>query len=174
MQSVTANTFNLRLAKPNEANAIWEILQQAIARRKADGSNQWQDGYPNLETVKEDIAKNQGYVLMKENLLVGYTAVVENYEPAYEAIVGEWLSNDGFVAIHRVAISNHYLGKGLATKIFEMLEPLVVQKAIYSIKVDTNFDNEPMLRIFEKLNYSYCGKVYFDGSERRAFEKVLR
>jgi hypothetical protein len=28
-----------------------DILQQAIARRKADGSNQWQDGYPNPEVI---------------------------------------------------------------------------------------------------------------------------
>jgi hypothetical protein len=39
--------------------------------------------------------------------------------------------------------------------------------------VDTNFDNLPMLNIFEKLGYTYCGEVYFRGSARRAYEKVL-
>ncbi len=39
--------------------------------------------------------------------------------------------------------------------------------------MDTNFDNTPMLRILEKLGYTYCGEVYFRGSARRAYEKVL-
>jgi hypothetical protein len=31
-----------------------------------------------------------------------------------------------------------------------------------------------MLKIFERMNFSYCGEVYFRGSPRKAFEKVLR
>jgi hypothetical protein len=35
----------------------YDHFQQAIARRKADGSNQWQDGYPNPEVILNDITK---------------------------------------------------------------------------------------------------------------------
>jgi hypothetical protein len=39
-------TYNFRKATTSEIPQIWDILQQAIARRKEeDGSNQWQDGY---------------------------------------------------------------------------------------------------------------------------------
>lgn len=41
------------------------------------------------------------------------------------------------------------------------------------MNVDTNFNNKPMLRILEKLGYTYCGDVYFWGSARRAYENVL-
>ena len=57
--------------------------------------------------------------------------------------------------------------------IFGFLEEFAIKYKVYSIKVDTNFDNKPMLHIFNKLGYTYCGKVYFRGQERRAFEKVL-
>ncbi len=42
------------LEKPTPLTSapIWEILQDAILRRKKDGSNQWQDGYPNPESVQ--------------------------------------------------------------------------------------------------------------------------
>lgn len=46
----------LRKAVANEASIIWEILAAAIQRRKADGSDQWQDGYPNKI---EELAKEQ-------------------------------------------------------------------------------------------------------------------
>jgi RimJ/RimL family protein N-acetyltransferase len=53
------------------------------------------------------------------------------------------------------------------------VERIVLDNDIISIKADTNHDNGGMLRVFEKLGYIYCGKVYFRGSARQAFEKVL-
>lgn len=75
--------------------------------------------------------------------------------------------------IHRVATSDEFIGQGVATQLFKMIEDLAIQKEIYSIKVDTNFDNIAMLKIMERLGYTYCGEVYFRGNSRRAFEKVL-
>jgi len=165
--------YSFRKATHAEIPQIWEILQQAIKRRKEDGSNQWQDGYPNLEVIQKDIDAGEGFVLAEGDTLVGYTAVLINDEPEYAKIQGKWLSNSDFVVFHRVAISQNYLGKGLAKKILEFIEAYALRNNIYSVKADTNHDNIAMLRIFEKAGYIYCGKVFFRGSERKAFEKVL-
>ena len=165
--------YNFRKATLSEINPIWDILQQAIIRRKKDGSNQWQDGYPNLEVVKKDIEKESGYVLTEGETIVGYIAVLINDEPAYEKIEGEWLTNDDFVLFHRVAIAENYLGKGLAKMMINYIEDFAVENNIKSIKADTNFDNDAMLNIFEKIGYKYCGQVHLRGNPRRAFEKVL-
>lgn len=45
----------LRKASFTELPVIWDILQQAIEQKKLDGSEQWQDGYPNKQIVYEDI-----------------------------------------------------------------------------------------------------------------------
>jgi len=165
---------NFRKAFVSEIPQIWEILKLAIARRKEEGSNQWQDGYPNPDVVKNDIAKDVGYVLLQDNLIVGYCAILINDEPEYANIIGKWITDTDFVVFHRVAISENYLGQGLAKKMFQHIEGIARELYIKSIKVDTNFDNIPMLKIFEKLGYVYCGEVYFRGSPRRAFEKVLK
>lgn len=165
--------YSFRKALPIEIPRIWEILQQAISRRKNDGSNQWQDGYPNPEVIKADIEKGNGFVLVDGAEVVGYCAVLINDEPEYERIVGKWLTNEDFVVFHRVAIAEEHLGKGLAKKMIQHIEGFALENNIHSVKADTNFDNKAMLSIFEKLGYTYCGKVYFRGSERRAFEKVL-
>ncbi|REG98624.1 GNAT family N-acetyltransferase [Flavobacterium aquicola] len=165
--------YSFRKATTSEIPAIWDILQQAIARRKRDGSEQWQDGYPNPEVVKKDVDAGHGFVLIEGENIIGYTAVLINDEPEYAKIIGEWLSNYDFVVFHRVAISENHLGKGLSKKILEFIEEFALSNNIYSVKADTNFDNIAMLKIFEKSGYKYCGKVYFRGGERRAFEKVL-
>ena len=165
--------YHFRKAELSEIAPIWEILHQAIQRRKEDGSQQWQDGYPNLEVVQKDIEKGEGFVLVEGETIIGYSAVLINDEPAYENIEGNWLSNDDFVVVHRVAISEKYLGKGFAKMIIKYIENFALSNNIYSIKADTNFDNIAMIKIFENLGYTYCGEVYFRGSPRKAYEKVL-
>ncbi|WP_281636122.1 GNAT family N-acetyltransferase [Flavobacterium marginilacus] len=165
--------YSFRKATASEIPEVWKILQQAIVRRKKDGSEQWQDGYPNLQSVQNDVEKGQGFVLTEGETIAGYSAVLINDEPEYAKIIGEWLTNDDFVVFHRVAISENHLGKGLAKKILEYIEDFALSNNIYSVKADTNFDNTAMLKIFEKSGYKYCGKVYFRGGERKAFEKTL-
>ena len=49
------------------------IIQQAIQRRKEEGSNQWQDGYPNPEVIQNDLDNGHGFVLTDGNTVIGYT-----------------------------------------------------------------------------------------------------
>ena len=167
------SNYNFRKATLSEIDSIWEILKQAILRRKMDGSNQWQDGYPNLEVVKKDIEKEAGYVLTENDAIVGYIAVLINDEPEYAKIQGKWITNGDFVLYHRVAIAESHLGKGLAKLMITHIEKFAFEHNIKSIKADTNFDNAAMLSIFDKMGYEYCGEVYFRGSPRKAYEKVL-
>jgi len=166
--------YQFRKATDTEIPQIWKIIQQAIRRRKEDGSEQWQNGYPNPETIKNDIEKGVGFVLADMETIVAYSAILINDEPAYNDIKkGQWLTHGDFVVVHRVAVSDEYLGQGLAQKMFRHIEDYAIGKHIHSVKVDTNFDNPAMLRIVEKAGYTYCGEVYFNGSPRKAFEKVL-
>jgi GNAT superfamily N-acetyltransferase len=166
--------MNLRLAILSDANTIWEILQAAILQRKNDGSTQWQNGYPNEQTVLNDIQNGFGYVVEENGLIIAYAAIIFDIEPAYEDIKGAWLSNQKYAVVHRVATAAALKGKGIATQLFLLIEKLAISKQTYSIKVDTNFDNEPMLKILDNLNYTYCGEIFFSGSSRMAYEKLLK
>ena len=139
--------YNFRKANTDDLQRIWIILQQAIAQRKHDGSSQWQDGYPNEKSIKSDIENNAGFVLSEENKVVGYCAILINDEPEYDNIEGEWLTNGDFVVYHRVAIAKEHIGKGLAKKMLKYIEDFALENNIYSIKADTNFDNEALCHV---------------------------
>lgn len=163
----------LRKAERTELPAIWAIVQFAIEQRRLDGSTQWQDGYPNPNTLADDLENGVAYVLDEEGELLLYAAIILEPEPAYAGIEGRWLTDGPYMVLHRVTASAKAKGRGIATAFFHMAEDLCRSKGVHSIKVDTNFDNAPMLRIMEKLGYTYCGEVYFRGAARKAFEKVL-
>lgn len=170
---MSSSEIKLRKAETEDRDIIWEILQQAIERRRKDGSKQWQDGYPNLNTVESDIAKGIGYVLTINGEIAVYSALLLNDEPAYDNIEGAWLSNGEFVVVHRVAVDEKFAGQGLVKKLFDHIEDFTRSHNISSIKVDTNFDNLAMLKILESKGYIYCGEVYVRGGVRKAFEKIV-
>ena len=165
--------LTFKRAEQSDIPAIWEMLQAAIKRRKADGSTQWQDGYPNPDVVRRDIEKCAGYVLCHGEHVAGYIAIMINDEPAYDELVGTWLSQDDFVVYHRVVVAEQFLGLGYAQRLMKYAEQVALQHNITSIKADTNFDNQQMLHLFNKLGYLYCGEVTFRGTPRKAFEKLL-
>lgn len=162
-----------RIATTQDVPVIWEILQGAIQRRKEDGSNQWQDGYPNPDVIQNDLDHDAGYVMCDGDEVVAYCALYINDEPEYDNIEGKWLSNGDFVVFHRVAIASSHLGQGLAKEMFLHIEEYTKSKGIESIKADTNHDNDPMLYLFDKMGYAYTGQVYFRGSPRKAYEKLV-
>ena len=167
--------FNIKQAEIQDLNKIWELLQKAILKRKSEGSAQWQDGYPNPDVVKNDIALKNGYVILNTlGDLVGYFALSFTLEPAYQELKTGWLTQDQpYAVVHRLALTQEPKIPGLATWVFNEVESLIKSKNIASVKVDTNFDNTPMLHLFNKMGYTYAGEVYFRGSARKAFEKIL-
>lgn len=167
------NVITFRKANSQDIDDIWKIIQQAIERRKKDGSAQWQNGYPNRQTIERDVEKDFAYVLLVDHQVAVYSALIINDEPAYSKIDGKWLSEGDFVVVHRVAVDNNFAGKGLVKILFEKIEEFVVSQKINSIKVDTNYDNMAMLKILESKGYTYCGEVMLADGMRKAFEKLI-
>lgn len=167
-------TYEFREANLSDVESVWLILQQAIVRRRLDGSDQWQDGYPNPEVIERDILQKYGYVMVVNGEVIAYSAMMVNNEPAYDKINGQWFTeNTDFLVLHRIAVADSCLGKGIAKEIFKKAEQFASSHHIQSIRVDTNFDNFPMLHVLEKLGYVYCGEVILRGGSRKGFEKVL-
>ena len=161
------------MAYPNEIKRIMEIIQDAkesLAQRQVD---QWQDGYPNEETIQNDIQNEYGFVFEEEGAVKLYAAIIFDKEPAYEELKN-WQGQGDYLTLHRIAVSKEAKGKGLGQKVLQEAEKLAKEKGIESIRIDTNFDNISMLKIIEKEGYKYRGEVYFRGSARKAFEKNLK
>lgn len=66
--------YIFKKAEQIELPEIWRILQEAIQKRKDEQSNQWQDGYPNIEVIQNDIYKEAAYVLKADEEIIGYCA----------------------------------------------------------------------------------------------------
>ena len=158
-----------------DVNSIMKIIKQAQTYFKEHEINQWQNNYPNVEIIKNDIIDGNGYVLLKDNNVVGTVVVTFNIEKNYEYISsGRWISNDEYAVIHRMAVDFNYKGIGLSSEIIKNIEGICLKRGIHSIKIDTHKENIPMQKSLSKNGFQYCGIIYLeDKSKRIAFEKIL-
>jgi ribosomal protein S18 acetylase RimI-like enzyme len=171
----------IRKAKIEEVEELNMIIDDAKALFKSKGSTQWQDldGYPNIETLIEDIKKGSLYVKVLEDKPVGIVALSRDEEEAYNVIYGGcWLNLDRYYVIHRLAVKKEYYGRGIAKELMKFAEEVAISEGVYNIKVDTMENNVNMNMLLIKLGYVKCGIIYLLRKDvldkkRVAFQKIL-
>ena len=162
--------MEIRLAFPNEVDAIMQVIEEAKKCLADAGSTQWQNGYPNTDTIIDDIISGQAYVALEEGELLAYAAVTKSPENSYEAIYdGNWEGKETeYLVFHRIAVASDVQGQGVAQT---FLEGLIEGFDYLDFRSDTHDQNKVMQHIFEKLGFKQVGKVPVDG-ERLAYQKV--
>ena len=162
-----------RKAGPDDAGQIWQIILQAKEQMRLLGRCQWQDGYPAFENITGDIENGHGYVLSENGHVIAYGAVIFDREPAYNSIDGNWLTDQPYVVVHRLAVADKVKQRGIGTLFMQEVEKLSRSKGIKSFRVDTNFDNLFMQKMLSKLEFTYCGEIVYVSNKRMAYEKCL-
>ncbi len=162
-----------RKALQADTGRIWQIILQAKEQMRLRGSEQWQNGYPAVENITGDIGNGYGYVLCHDDVVIAYGAVVFDGEPAYDDIKGNWLTNQPYVVVHRLAVANEMKKQGIATLFMQQVEELSRRNNVSSFRVDTNFDNHYMQKVLTKLGFIYCGEIMYENDFRMAYEKIL-
>lgn len=162
-----------RKAKITDLSEIESILLDSVRRMLQEGKHQWNENYPTQMHILDDIKNDVGYVLEKEERIIGYGAVVFTGEPAYDNIDGMWLSDKPYVVVHRIAVAMDLQSQGIGRQFMQCVEHLAVSKGIGSFRIDTNFDNDRMLRLIDRCGFDYCGTVQYVTGERQAFEKLI-
>lgn len=168
--------MKIRKITADELPDVAALYEDAKAALRAQGVDQWQDGYPNIETAGQDFENGTGYVLEDNGKIIASACLAFGREPTYEKIhFGAWKADpEEYGFLHRIAVSSDAKGKGAAGLMFDELKRMARQRGITVIRGDTHRDNKPMQRVMEKNGLTYCGVIYLeDGDERLAYELVM-
>ncbi|MDD3000771.1 MAG: GNAT family N-acetyltransferase [Candidatus Riflebacteria bacterium] len=167
--------MNIRFSSLNDLDQILAIVAQAQKWLKENKINQWQNGYPNKESIEQDIAAKYCYVAVEGGKIIATVSLVVepdiNYFKIYE---GKWLTDNKYISIHRIAVEQSYKNTQTASQIINFAQELAKSKNCGSLRVDTHEDNIAMQKFVLKNKFTYCGIIYLqDGAKRLAYEKVL-
>ena len=140
----------------------------AIARRfmKDTGNpNQWRDDKPLVSDILNDIEKGNSYVVLENGEIAGVFAFILGEDPTYGYIEdGNWLIDEPYGTIHRIASSGKYRGVFDAAVDFGLT-------IMDNIRIDTHHDNKVMQHLLGRKGFSRCGIIYLlNGEQRIAYQ----
>ncbi len=161
-------------ANPEELDLCYEIIDMGRSYQREQGFLQWTEDYPNIDTIRDDIASGKGYVLkLCDGTIAGYMCIDLEGEPAYDNIEGGWSSELPYAVVHRMAFRNDLRGHGLSLTAFRLIEELCLSLGISYIRIDTDPENKLMQHVLEKNGFKPCGIIIFQGSGKLAYDKIL-
>lgn len=167
--------MEIRKSNISDIPRLLEISNDAKEFMKKNGLNQWNNGYPNEKTFKNDVLDDIGYCVVKENIVIGYFALVFGKEKTYKKTYeGNFKYTGDYSTIHRLMICGDYRGKNLTKDIFLYIQKLTQDKLVQFVRIDTHKDNIPMKKAIFSNGFTYSAIIHVeDGSERMAFEKEV-
>ena len=153
--------MKIRLANLEDIDQIVDVIEDAKAYLRSQNSLQWNlpDGYPNKDTMLNDIYNKYCYVLEYNDNIIGTMTIIIGDDENYADIDGAWLTNESYAQIHRIAVKNDSHHKKIGAFMLTEAEKIIKEKGINSIKIDTHKINIPMIKTLESIGYTYCGVI---------------
>ena len=165
--------YELTLARWEDLRTAMDNLNAGREFQREQGFVQWPDGYPDEESVRQDLRTGKGYVLKADGKIAVYLYIGFDGDPAYPAIKGAWHHEEPYAVIHRMAVSPAFRGQGIASIVFSLAEKFCAERGAATLRIDTDGQNKRMQHVLTKNGFSYCGTVIQGGGDRLAFDKKL-
>jgi len=150
----------IRKAKQTDIEAILTMTKACAKAMIAKGIYQWNEHYPNEVAFINDLKRNELYVLLDRDKIIGSIVISTLMDEEYIPI--KWLSkNENNIYIHRLAIHPEYQGKGFAQKLMSFAETFAIENNYSSIRLDTFSKNKRNQKFYELRGYKRLGDIYF-------------
>lgn len=164
--------FEIKKVQMDDIDDILEIYKNSRKIMKESGNDkQWGNNKPSLETVVDDIQNENMFKILSEagDSIYGVFVLHGDGEPCYKRIYdGDWLNNEAYGVIHRVATNGK--ARGIMNACLDFSEG-----CYNNIRIDTHEDNKIMQHILEKNGYIKCGIIYVeDNTPRIAYQKIVK
>jgi len=161
--------YTIRRAVPEELELVMALIASGREIMHSSGNpDQWPEGTPSADKVRQDIQNGNSYLVLDKEVPVATFAFIKGPDPTYSLIVGgEWLNDDPYYVIHRIAKSKdaHGVFRAVMDWCFERSK---------TVRIDTHKDNTIMQHCISAYGFSYCGIIYLEnGDERLAFQKTI-
>lgn len=166
--------MNIRLATLTDIPAIMLLVKNVVPLMQAAGNFQWSDDYPNPGVFERDISLDQLWVADIDDNIAGIIALTGDQSEEYTQV--GWDITEPSVVTHRLAVSPHYRGRGIAEALLVKAEQVAIEKGINILRIDTNTHNMATQKLFPKLGYVYAGEIslgFRPGLRFLCYEKKL-
>jgi len=150
----------IRKALLQEIPQLLELTRACAKKMIAEGILQWNEHYPNADAFKKDVERDELFVMISNNDIVGCITISTLKDEEYDSI--QWLTPDATnFYIHRLAIHPKFQHQGFAKQLMDFAEKMAEEKKATSIRLDTFSKNIRNQKFYEARGYTKLGGIYF-------------
>lgn len=160
--------------RKDQRETIFGLLQDCGQHMIDNGLFQWNEQYPTMDLVEKDLENQSLYCKLINGDVAGVITLDQNQSPEYAEV--DWQINGGNIGvIHRMAVSPHFQGHGVAKELMDFAEKKAIDDGINIIRLDAYSINDRAVNIYKNLGYTICGEIFFPIREMPfyCFEKRL-
>jgi len=159
------------MIEPAKISQIPEILTMTDACRiamEAKGIYQWTTEYPSKVVFENDIKRNELYVLLHEQSIIGCIVISLFMDDEYRSV--DWLTkNAKNYYIHRLAVHPNFQGLGFAQRLMDFGENFARENNALSVRLDTFSQNKRNQKFYEQRGYTKLGDIFFPKQSEHPF-----
>lgn len=158
----------IRKATLKDIESILQITKACASFMKSQGIYQWNEHYPNQSAFKNDVLRDELYVIENNSKVVGCIVISIVMDKEYLPV--SWLTdNKNNIYIHRLAIHPKHQGKGYAQTLMGFAEDYAKTNNFISIRLDTFSQNKRNQKFYELRGYKRLGDIYFPKQSKYPF-----
>lgn len=149
-----------------------KIFHSVINKMKSQGIDQWDDIYPAMNILKEDILSESAFGYFIDGKPIAYIALNTRFDKEYNDV--KWsLNHENSLVVHRLAIHSDFQNQGIGKKLMKFAEEYAVKNKYSGIRFDAFSKNPQALYLYKSLGYQEAGFVTFRKGKFIVFEKAL-
>ncbi len=157
----------------NQLDMIFGMYSAAITHMEKQGIHQWDQIYPDKETLYQDILKNQLYIGEMDNKIAVCFVLNEECDEEYKN--ASWICpNARFCIIHRLCVNPEFQNQGIAGKTMKYIENLCKKEKYDSIRLDCFTQNPFSRKLYDKSGYTITGYAEWRKGRFELREKALK
>lgn len=146
---------------------IYHLIERAKESLKRDCIDQWQNGYPDMQVVEDDILNKQCFVVKKTTKVIASVVIIVGIEKNYCNIYeGKWKNDGDYATIHRIVIDEAYQHSEVSKFLMEEIKRYC-KNYVNRILVDTHEENMRMIKFLLHNAFDYCGIIYLENGDKR-------
>ena len=162
----------IRKGKKEDIVSIMNIIKAATLDMESKHIHQWDDIYPDVITIDDDIDKGNLSVYEDNGFIYALIVLNEDQSEEYKKLNWKYTSGKQLV-IHRLCVDPRAQSHGIARILLQYTDDFAIQNKYHSIRLDAFPSNKRALKLYEKNGYEKVGNVKFRKGEFYCYEKKI-
>jgi ribosomal protein S18 acetylase RimI-like enzyme len=159
--------MKIECADVDDANGVMQVITLCKNDMLARGIDQWDDAYPAIGIVREDVRRRSLFIVRREGRCVASVCLNDEQPEVYRTVAWRCLRGRALV-VHRLCVHPGWQRRGLGRGLMTFAETVAKERAYSCVRLEAYSGCSTVLALYDGLAYQRVGEVRFPG-RRLAF-----